>query len=215
MALFGGWLRSGLRVCAPTSQAQRLFRPFSSSSGEGDANHRDPAASTKPDSAVPEVAAKRSQPQKKKVLSGVELAVGGYKVNRSVWGSISEAKVSDLARRIEKLGILASDIQEQFVRGSGRGGQKMNKTASKVRITHIPTGIQVACQTEREQSINRFLAMRELVSRLESDDQKSEGEKERERIRKLKARAKRRCSSSLYFEPPLQPLTSFLTDTRS
>ena len=66
---------------------------------------------------------------------------------------------------LQRLGIAPRDIVEEFVKGSGRGGQKMNKTSSKVRITHLPSGIQVANQQERERSLNRFLAMRILVEK--------------------------------------------------
>ncbi|KAJ1496259.1 RF-1 domain-containing protein [Baffinella frigidus] len=141
-------------------------------------------------------------------LGVVELTNAGYEARRSIWGQISDAKIADLARRIAVLGIKPADISEEFIRGSGRGGQKMNKTASKVRITHHPSGVQVAVvhkereqrnnrylamralvavQKERERSKNRFLAMRALVERLENP-QGGGDIGERDRIRKAKAR---------------------------
>jgi hypothetical protein len=67
-------------------------------------------------------------------------------VGKAVWGGISEQKIADLTRRIEALGLRAEDVHEEFICGSGRGGQAINKTASKVRFTHLPTGIQAVSQ---------------------------------------------------------------------
>ena len=68
---------------------------------------------------------------------------------------------------MEALGINEKDIEEKFVRSSGRGGQKVNKTSSCVYLKHLPTGIEVKCMEGRNQSLNRFLARRELVKRIE------------------------------------------------
>jgi protein subunit release factor B len=71
-------------------------------------------------------------------------------------------------RRLAALGTRAEDVEERFVRGSGPGGQKINKTSSTVWLRHRPTGIEVRCQAERSQAANRELAWAELVAKLES-----------------------------------------------
>ena len=59
------------------------------------------------------------------------------------------------------------DIVEQFVRGGGAGGQKINKTSSAVLVKHLPTGIEVKCQVNREQSRNRISAYKLLIDKIE------------------------------------------------
>ena len=81
--------------------------------------------------------------------------------------AVSEEKNKWLKEKMESLGIREEDILEKFIRSSGKGGQKVNKTATCVYIKHIPTGIEVKCMKDRSQSINRFLARRELVERIE------------------------------------------------
>ena len=76
-------------------------------------------------------------------------------------------------RRLESLGVPLSDVEERFVRGSGPGGQKINKTSSTVWLRHRPTGFEVRCQAERSQAANRDEAWRELCSKLEARIQAS------------------------------------------
>ena len=80
---------------------------------------------------------------------------------------MSEEKDRWLKKRMETLGIHEKDIEEKFIRSSGKGGQKVNKTSTCVYLKHIPTGIEVKFMRERSQSLNRFLARRELVKRIE------------------------------------------------
>jgi len=104
--------------------------------------------------------------------------------------AVSEDKNIWLRDRMEELGIYEKDIDEKFVRSSGHGGQNVNKTATCVYLKHIPTGIEVKCMKDRSQSINRFLARRELVKKIEGLS--ASGDTEREKIRKQKAKSKKR-----------------------
>jgi protein subunit release factor B len=110
--------------------------------------------------------------------------------------SVSEEKNRWLKERMESLGVREEDLEESFIRSSGRGGQHVNKSSTCVRIRHIPTGIEVKCMTERSQSINRFLARRELLEKIALHmGMPTPKSMERERVRRQKARRKRRSAS--------------------
>ena len=107
---------------------------------------------------------------------------------------VSGEKNQRLKEKMEALGIQEDDIEEKFVRSSGRGGQKVNKTSTCVYLKHVPTGTEVKCMKERSQLLNRFLARRELVEKISkisgqmiSDDIKIE------RIRRQKSKRKKRA----------------------
>jgi protein subunit release factor B len=80
--------------------------------------------------------------------------------------AVSEAKNSWLRERMSALGVREEDIAESFIRSSGKGGQHVNKTSSCVYLRHLPTGLEVKCGTDRSQSVNRFLARRELLEKI-------------------------------------------------
>ena len=80
---------------------------------------------------------------------------------------ISSEKESALRERMEQLGVREEEFRETFIRSSGPGGQKVNKTSSCVYLVHLPTGLSVKCQQERSQTLNRFLARRILLDRIE------------------------------------------------
>lgn len=108
---------------------------------------------------------------------------------------ISPEKVAALFARMAALGIDAAAIDEQFVRGGGPGGSKINKTSNCVVLRYPPLGLVVRCQRDRHRSINRFLALRELVDQVEMKvaPQDSKRLQEIDRRRRNKARAGRRA----------------------
>ncbi|RYD22896.1 MAG: peptide chain release factor-like protein [Verrucomicrobiaceae bacterium] len=83
-------------------------------------------------------------------------------------GPVSEDKLATLEQRMAKLGITEGDLLEKFVRGSGAGGQKINKTSNCVFLKHLPTGVCIKCQMDRSREMNRFLARRELCDQLDA-----------------------------------------------
>lgn len=107
---------------------------------------------------------------------------------------VSEEKNRDLKEKMESLNIHERDIEEKFIRSSGRGGQKVNKTSTCVYLKHLPTGIEVKWMTERSQALNRFFARRELVNRIvRLSGQITDDEKEIEKIRKQKSKRRQRA----------------------
>jgi protein subunit release factor B len=110
---------------------------------------------------------------------------------------VSEEKNRWLKERMGALHIHEKDIEEKFIRSSGRGGQKVNKTSTCVYLKHFPTGIEVKLMRERSQALNRFLARRELVKRIEklsgqltSDDVRINKAKRQKAKRRKRARLK-------------------------
>jgi len=105
--------------------------------------------------------------------------------------NVSASKEKVLLDRMKKLGVSEQDIEETFVRSSGPGGQKVNKSSSCVFIRHIPTGLSVKYQRERSQALNRFLARRLLLDKIERM-QKGLVSRERERIEKIRRQKRKR-----------------------
>lgn len=113
--------------------------------------------------------------------------------------NVTPQKQDELERRMAALGISEGDLEERFIRGSGKGGQKVNKTSSCVYILHKPTGVEVKCQRERSQAMNRFLARRELCDRLEAarEGVRSAKQQEAEKIRRQKRKRSRRSKARM------------------
>ena len=102
--------------------------------------------------------------------------------------------LSQAAERLEALGVRPGDVEERFVRGTGPGGQKINKTSSTVWLRHRSTGIEVRCQQERSQYANREVAWAELVQKLEARraGAAARARQEREAARRRRTRQKSR-----------------------
>jgi protein subunit release factor B len=112
---------------------------------------------------------------------------------------VSPEKSAALAARMAALGIREEDLEEQFVRSGGKGGQNVNKVATCVVLVHQPTGLQVKCQEARSQAMNRFLARRLLCEKLDAKVRgaASAAEQARERIRRQKRRRSRRAKEKM------------------
>jgi len=106
----------------------------------------------------------------------------------------SPEKTSALEQRMASLGIDTADLLEKFVRGSGAGGQKVNKTSNCVFLKHLPTGIAIKCQVERSREMNRFLARRELCDQFDAiaNGKASAKTQAIEKLRRQKRRRSRR-----------------------
>ena len=101
-------------------------------------------------------------------------------------------KQAQLDSLMQDLGIEEEDLIEKFIRGSGHGGQKINKTSSTVYLKHVPTGIEVKCQRERSQALNRFFARLELCEQIQQ--RRAEASQRRKRARAAKRKINRRPS---------------------
>ncbi len=112
---------------------------------------------------------------------------------------ITADKQEKLQERMAALAISDADMDEHFIRGSGKGGQKVNKTSSCVQLVHRPSGIEIRCQQTRSQADNRYWARRELCDRIEEKvlGEKSARQQAAEKIRRQKRRRSRRAKAKM------------------
>jgi protein subunit release factor B len=108
---------------------------------------------------------------------------------------VSADKETQLAQRMASLGVREVDIEESFVRSGGHGGQNVNKTSTCVMLLHRPTGLQVKCQETRQQGLNRFLARKLLLDKIESV-KRQRAATERARVEKLRRQKRRRSQGA-------------------
>lgn len=113
--------------------------------------------------------------------------------------SVSPLKAEELIEKMGALNIREEDIKESFVRSGGRGGQNVNKTSTCVYLKHIPTGIEVKCQKERSQALNRYHARVLLTKKIEHliKGEKSEEIQRIERLRRQKRKRSKRAKEKM------------------
>ena len=109
--------------------------------------------------------------------------------------AVSEEKNRWLLEKMAELSLKEEDIEEKFIRSSGKGGQHVNKASTCVYLRHVPTGLEVKCMKDRSQSVNRFLARRELAERLETlNGGATARDAAANKVRKQKARRKKKAA---------------------
>ncbi|MBN1794495.1 MAG: peptide chain release factor-like protein [Candidatus Omnitrophica bacterium] len=112
---------------------------------------------------------------------------------------ITKAKEEALRQKMKAFLVREEDIEEKFIRSGGKGGQNVNKVSTCVYLKHRPTGLEVKCQRERSQALNRFLARRLLVNKIEAMilGRRSEEQRRREKIRRQKRKRSKRAKEKM------------------
>jgi len=112
---------------------------------------------------------------------------------------VSLEKETQLNARMSALGVSEAEIEETFVRSGGHGGQNVNKSATCVMLLHRPSGLRVKCQTTRQQGLNRFIARRLLLDKIErlQTGAVAAEQARTEKIRRQKRRRSRRAKERM------------------
>jgi len=112
---------------------------------------------------------------------------------------VAPDKEGALRERLERLGVREADLVEKFIRSGGHGGQNVNKVATCVYLKHLPSGLEVKCQQERSQALNRYLARRILADKLELriEGKRAEEEQRIAKIRRQKRKRSKRAKEKM------------------
>ena len=112
---------------------------------------------------------------------------------------VNPRKENQLEEKMLKYRVFEKDIEEKFVQSGGKGGQNVNKLSTCVYLKHLPTGLEVKCQKERSQSLNRFLARRILIEKIESSvlGKLSEEQVKIEKLRRQKRKRSKRAKEKV------------------
>jgi protein subunit release factor B len=115
---------------------------------------------------------------------------------------VSQEKILKLESRLKKLNINEDDIIENFIKGTGSGGQKINKTSSCVQIIHKNSGTEIKCQKTRSQSLNRYYARIILCDQLEEKIEgfKTKKKQEEEKLKRQKRKRHKRAKEKILKE---------------
>ena len=119
---------------------------------------------------------------------------------------VSRQKEEALRKKMDEFGLREEDLEERFVRSGGPGGQHVNKVATCVYLKHVPTGFSVKVGRERSQAMNRYLARRQLLRKIEDDrlGRLSEEQQRREKIRRQKRKRSKRAKEKMLKDKKLQ-----------
>jgi len=121
--------------------------------------------------------------------------------------AVSVEKNRWLRAKMELLGVAEEDLEERFIHASGSGGQHVNKSSSCVQLKHVPTGVEVKCMESRSQSLNRFLARRQLLEKVEAlSGGVTKKDRAAEKLKRQKARRKRRGGAKYAGPVAAEPL---------
>ena len=111
--------------------------------------------------------------------------------------TISQKKHKQLEEKMTELNINESDLKETYTLGCGKGGQKINKSETCVKLSYTKYNITITCQKTRSRALNRYYARKLLCEKIETIvlGKQSTKAKKIEKLKKQKARRKRRSTS--------------------